>query len=74
MLDFSKVKTYPIATRQNKEKLSNFLKVNSNYQILKNENLKILAKNIAKAYKNQKQTIVMMGGHVVKVGCTPFII
>jgi hypothetical protein len=74
MLDFSKIKTYPIKTRVNKEKLSNFFDITGDYPVLENENLKILSKKIITAYKNKKKVILMLGGHVLKVGCTPFII
>ena len=74
MLDFSKIKTYPIKTRKNKEKLINFFDINQKYPLLPDKNLPILANKIVAAYKNHKKIIFMLGGHVLKVGCTPFII
>lgn len=74
MLDFSKIKTYPISTRVNKEKLSNFFDPKADYSLLDNENIRTLASKILEAYRNKKKVILMLGGHVLKVGCTPFII
>ena len=57
MLDFSKIKTYPIKTRLSKEKLANFFDINKNYPLLPDQNLSILAEKIVTAYKNQKKII-----------------
>jgi len=74
MIDFSKIKTYPIKTRLSKEKLANFFNINGEYPLLPDKNLPILAEKIITAHNHQKKVIFMMGGHVLKVGCVPFII
>lgn len=74
MLDFSKIKTYPIKERKNLENVLNFSKLDDSYAKIENPDIDALASAAASAYKNKKQVIVMCGGHVVKTGQTPYII
>lgn len=43
-------------------------------KILKADDLKAVAKAVAKAKNNRRPVIVMFGGHVVKCGCAPVLI
>ncbi len=74
MIDFSKIKTCSIKNRKNKVTLKDFIRPDSNIEIPDCKELRILADKIIEARKNKRQVIVMMGGHVLKTGCTPLII
>ncbi|HPZ07139.1 MAG TPA: hypothetical protein PL110_03425, partial [Candidatus Eremiobacteraeota bacterium] len=74
MIDFNKIKTYPIKSRKNKVSFKNFIRPDNNLPLLENNELNVLANKIIEAFRNKKQIIVMMGGHIIKVGCTPLII
>lgn len=74
MLDFSKIKTYSVKNRTHKEKLAKFPDVNDPIEIMDDKQLSELAERIVAAFKNGKQVIFMMGGHVIKTGMAPFII
>ncbi len=74
MIDFSKIKTYSIKNRKNKASLKNFIRVNNNIALMESKELELLSHKIIEAWKNKKQVIFMMGGHIVKVGCTPLLI
>ena len=74
MMDFSNIKTYPIKNRKNKVSIRDFIRPDSEMEIDITKELEIIADKIIEAGKRKKQVIVMMGGHVLKVGCTPFII
>lgn len=83
-IDLSKVKTYSTATRQSKVTTSleaippsagismrDFL--DNLPSVLKANDLKSVAKAIVQAKKLQKPVIVMLGGHVIKTGCSPIL-
>ena len=84
-IDLRKIKTYSISTRSSKVNTNDFAK---SYQkgaslkqfvfdlpdILIGEDFKQLAEHIARAFQSNKQTIAMMGAHVIKCGLSPLII
>lgn len=74
MIDFSKIKTYPIKGRKNKVKLDDFADLESKDNIIDNEDIKNVAKNIVKAHREDKQIIFMFGAHLIKVGLSPYVI
>ena len=74
MLDFSKIKTISIKQRENKVKLSDLIKPENSEVLLNSKEVDELIEKIINAYKNNKQIIVMMGAHVIKVGMSLLII
>lgn len=73
MIDFKKVKTYPIAQRKNLVSIRDFACLEDDVEVLENRNLGILAERIVEAFSNDNQIIWMMGAHVIKVGMSPYI-
>ncbi|MBU2647646.1 hypothetical protein KKI24_23260 [bacterium] len=73
MLDFSKIKTYPIWERQNKFRLEDMIGLDSQPR-MEDENLRLLARAIVEAKKQGNMVIIMLGGAVVKVGCSLLLI
>jgi len=55
-------------------KIKDLAEIDSKITPFDNEGIKELAKKIIQAYKNDKQIILMMGGHVLKTGMGPYII
>lgn len=74
MLDFNKIKTIPIKQRKNKVKLSDLVKPENSKISFDSKEFNELAKRIIIAHKNKKQTILMMGAHVIKTGMSLLII
>jgi len=74
MIDFSKIKTYPIKTRENKFKRTDFIDLNSSDKLLKHDGLELLAKKMNAAKNEKKINMIMIGGHVIKVGCSRILI
>lgn len=74
MLDFTKIKTISIKQRKNKVKLNDLIKPENSKVLIKSENFNELVGEIIKSHKNNKQIILMMGAHVIKVGMSLLII
>ncbi|MDP2750158.1 MAG: hypothetical protein Q8O89_04975 [Nanoarchaeota archaeon] len=74
MIDFNKIKTYPLKERRNLVKLSDMNELNDKVEISKEKGLKELTDAIIKANKKNKKIILMMGGHVIKTGMSRYII
>lgn len=74
MLDFNKIKTISIKQRKNKVKLSDLIKPEDSKVLLDSKDFSELVDRIISAYKNNKQMILMMGAHVIKVGMSLLII
>ena len=74
MLDFSKIKTIPIKQRKNKVKLSDLVKPEKSKILMDSIELNELCDITANAAVRNKQVIVMMGAHVIKVGMSLLII
>lgn len=83
-IDLNKVTTYSTATRQSKVTTSleavppsagltmrHFL--NNLPAVLKANDLKAVAKAVVKAKKSGKPVIAMLGGHIIKTGCSPIL-
>ena len=84
-LDFSKVRTYPVKKRYSKvqysllgKKVQKGAAVRSFIQglpdILAAQNLKTVARKIARAHRAKNTILLGMGAHPVKVGLSPLII
>lgn len=84
-LDLSRVRTYPLKKRLSKvrqsllgKKVQRGARLRSFIQglpdILAAQNLKEIARRIARAYRSGKTILVGMGAHPIKVGLSPLII
>ncbi len=84
-IDLSQIKTYSAAKRQSKVKTDNEGKppmkgmtmarfLDALPPILKADDLKAVAKAVCKAKNRSKPVIAMLGGHVIKTGCSPILI
>src|SRR3989338_4276730 len=74
MLDFNKIRTIPIKQRKNKVKLSDLVKPENSKILMDSIELNELADITTNAAVRNKQVIVMMGAHVIKVGMSLLII
>ena len=74
MLDFNKIRTIPIKQRKNKVKLSDLVKPENSKILMDSIELNELADITTNAAIRNKQVIVMMGAHVIKVGMGLLII
>lgn len=73
MIDYHKIKTYPIRERRNKFSIKDMIPLDSGID-LQSEELRQLARLIADAKAKDAKVIVMIGGAVVKVGCSALLI
>ena len=85
LIDMSSVKTYPLQNRINKVSVQDFATLPASEtdlapflaslpNILKGQDFLALVDDIVAAHENKKPVIVMMGGHVIKCGLSPFLI
>ena len=90
MLDFTKIKTYPIKKRENKVKVADFVIFPSPQSsprrgeeagiesllpnILKGNEIREIADAVVAANKKKKPVIFAIGAHVIKCGLSPIII
>ena len=84
-LDFSKIRTYPVADRANKVAIEAFAKpytagasftsfLDSLPDFLAVQDLRHVVGAIAAAVKNKRPVLLMMGAHSIKVGLNPIIV
>ena len=84
-LDFSKIRTYPVADRANKVAVEAFAKphtagasfasfLDALPDFLAVQDLRHVVGAIAAAVKNQRPVLLMMGAHAIKVGLNPIIV
>ena len=84
-LDFSKIRTYPVADRANKVAIEAFAKphttgasfssfLDSLPDFLAVQDLRLVVSAIASAVKNKRPVLLMMGAHSIKVGLNPIIV
>jgi hypothetical protein len=84
-LDFSKIRTYPVAERCNKVVLESFAKphkLGSSFStflenlpaFLAADDLRSIVRDLAEARRNGRPVVLMMGAHPIKVGLNPIII
>jgi hypothetical protein len=74
MIDFTKIKTYPIRQRKNKVSTRDFMVLDSSYKEHSGPELKELASAVRKAKEHEKKVILMFGAHVIKEGLSHFLI
>ncbi len=74
MLDFSRIKTYPISQRKNLVKLKDLVNPESLPPSFENTELKEVAKIIVDARRKGRLVLWMMGAHVIKCGLGPVLI
>lgn len=83
-IDLSNIKTYSATKRQSKVKVDSIAKpltagmsfkkfIDALPSILKAEDLKKVALAVVDAKKQGKPIIAMLGGHVIKTGCSPVL-
>jgi hypothetical protein len=84
-LDFSQIRTFPVAERTNKVAVESFSSphpaggsfrefLNSLPSFLAVQDLRSLAGAIATAVQNRRPVVLMMGAHPIKVGLNPVLI
>ena len=84
-LDFSKIRTYPVADRANKVAVEAFAKphiaggsfrsfLDALPDFLAVQDLRLVVSAIAAAVKNRRPVLLMMGAHVIKVGLNPLLV
>ena len=84
-LDFSKIRTYPVADRANKVAVEAFAKphtaggsfrtfLDGLPDFLAVQDLRLVVSAIAAAVKNRRPVLLMMGAHVIKVGLNPLLV
>jgi hypothetical protein len=84
-LDFSKIRTYPIAERANKVEAAAFAKVHEAGGSLRDfvralpdflavRDLRQIIDAVCAAVRNEKPVILMMGAHSIKVGLNPIFV
>lgn len=85
MVDFNKIKNYPIRDRKNKVDIKDFARpilppkdftkyLDSLPSFLGVVSLREVARAIARAHRAGKQVVLAMGAHVIKVGLSPLVI
>ena len=74
MLDFNKIKTIPIKQRKNKVKLNDLVRPENSKILMDSIELNELCDITTNAAVRNKQIILMMGAHVIKVGMSLLII
>lgn len=75
LLDFSEIKTYPLQSRKNKFTKEDMIELNQETpEPSQPDDIKTIAQNIIEARNKGKPVVFMMGGHVVKVGLSKFLI
>ncbi len=83
-LDLSSIKTYSATKRQSKVNIDDIATppqagmtfkqfLNSLPSVLKANDLKAIARAVVNAKKQNKPIIIMLGGHVIKTGCSPVL-
>ncbi len=68
MLDFSKIRTFPLAQRQNLHFHTDFIRDTKKFKPWPNRKFRQLAARVAEAARNKKGVVVQIGAHVVKTG------
>jgi deoxyhypusine synthase len=74
MVDFKKIKTYSLKDRANKFYIKDIIPIEKAKVLSKNKDLEKLANEIKKAKESNKQIILMMGAHLIKLGLSDYII
>jgi len=73
MIDFNKITTYPISERKNKFSIDDMIPLDSGIDLQSND-IRQIARMIVEAKEKNAKVMLMMGGAVVKVGCSGLLI
>jgi deoxyhypusine synthase len=73
-MDLKNIKLKPIKERKNKTSIKEFVNPEDKIELIKNKDLEELANSIISARKKDKEVILMMGAHPIKLGLSPYII
>ena len=73
MIDFRRIKTIPICVRKNKFSIDELVSLEASGVLSDNCNLLKLSERVRNARNRGREFILMMGGHVIKVGMSNFI-
>ncbi len=73
MIDFSKIKTYSIKERQNKFSIKDMIDID-NENAIDEPGIDKIADAIIESRRKVGKVIIMLGGAVVKVGCSALLI
>jgi deoxyhypusine synthase len=74
MIDFSRIKTYPIAQRKNLVALKDLISPEAPPPPFESSDLSEVAERIVEARKNGRPILWMMGAHVIKSGLSRIVI
>jgi len=74
MIDFSRIRTYPIAQRKNLVSVKDLVSPRAPPPSFDNPDLCEVAERIVEARKNGRPVVWMMGAHVIKSGLSPIVI
>lgn len=74
MLDFNRIKTYPISERKNLVKLKDLINPESPPPPFESQELREVARMIVDARRKRRLVLWMMGAHVIKCGLGPVLI
>jgi len=74
MLDFRKIKTYPLRERENLHFVKDFIRDSSGIKPWGNRRFHAFVKKVVAAARNKKGVVVQIGAHVVKTGVSPLLI
>jgi hypothetical protein len=74
VLDFKKIKTYPLKLRQNLHDLSTFVCDTKDFTPWGNRKFHALVRKVVQAHRNGHGVVVQIGAHVVKTGQSPLLI
>ncbi len=74
MIDFTKITTYPIRERQNKFNLDQMIPLNQQVATGEADKISSIADKLIQAKNKAGKIIFMLGGAVVKVGCSDVLI
>ena len=72
-LNFTNIQTIPIATRKHKFSLENMISLDNSIS-LESSDLREFATKIGQSKTNKNMNIFMLGGHVIKTGCSHLLI
>src|SRR5262245_39226818 len=76
LFDRSRIRTYPLGERENLMGLSTliFPEAVAGLEPFRDPGLDVVVERIREARAREKPVIAFLGGHVVKVGCSPLLV
>lgn len=74
MLNFKKIKTYPIKQRKNLESCRDFIRDTSRIKPWPNRRFRQLVKKVIEAATHKRQVVLQLGAHAIRTGNSPLLI